>query len=198
MVRDDLAGQGHLAVELGGIEDEKNGLGPRLAFDLSAQGAHGDALVLRRGHRLVALQTPDAGQVEQAGARSLDQPFVLLHGDAGVVANLLAQAGEPVEDGGLAYIGGANNRYCTESWQSAFHPDGDEGRRRLAQGDVGVVHAVDRERAAGDAPDQLHMRAGAEAHAAQITEMRVVAHPRDEGVGANGEIGERNRLRTHG
>jgi hypothetical protein len=28
--------------------------------------------------------------------------------------------------------------------------------------------------------------------------MRIVAHLGDEGVGANGEIGERNRLRTHG
>jgi len=106
MVRDHLAGQRHLAVKLGGIEDEKDGLGLRLAFNLSAQGAHRDALVLRRGHRLIAFQAPYTGQVEQTGARSLDQPFVLLHGDAGVVANLLAQAGEPVEDGGLAYIGG--------------------------------------------------------------------------------------------
>jgi hypothetical protein len=28
--------------------------------------------------------------------------------------------------------------------------------------------------------------------------MRVVPHPGDEGVGANGEIGEWKRLRTHG
>jgi hypothetical protein len=41
------------------------------------------------------------------------------------------------------------------------------------------------------------MRTRTETHAAQITEMGIVPHLRDEGVGANGEIGERNGLRTH-
>jgi hypothetical protein len=186
MVRDHLAGQGHLAVKLGGIENQKDSLGLRLAFNFATQGAHGDALVLRGEVGFVAFQTPDAGQVEEFGAGPLNLAFVLLHGDAGVVADLLTQAGEPVEDGGLAYIGGANNRYCAESWQSAFHPDGDEGRRRLAQRDIRIVDAVDRERSAGDTPDQLHMRSRAEADAAQITEMRIVAHLGDEGVCANG------------
>ena len=45
-VRDDLAGQSHLAMELGGIEDEEDCLGTCLTFNLSTQRTHSDALVL--------------------------------------------------------------------------------------------------------------------------------------------------------
>jgi hypothetical protein len=98
MVGDYLTGQGHLTMELGGIEHQEDGLGTRLAFNLAAQGAYRNALVFRGEVTLVSLEAPDSGQVQQPGAGPLDLPLMLLHGDAGVVPHLLAQAREPVED----------------------------------------------------------------------------------------------------
>ncbi len=98
MVRNHLAGQCHLAMQLRGIQHQQHSLGTRLALNLAAQRAYRNALVFRGEVALVAFQAPDAGQVQQPGACPLDLALVLLHGHAGVVAYLLAQPCKPVED----------------------------------------------------------------------------------------------------
>jgi hypothetical protein len=60
-VGDHLARQRHLAMQLGGIQNQQNGLGTRLALNLASQRAHRDALVFRRQVGFVAFQAPYAG-----------------------------------------------------------------------------------------------------------------------------------------
>ena len=63
---------------------------------------------------------PGRSMRSTSAASSTAAAEVLLDGDAGEVGDLLAQAGEAVEEGGLAGVGRAD--------------DGDDARRRCARG----------------------------------------------------------------
>ena len=61
-----------------------------------------------------------ARQVDQFGSRLVESedPNVALDGNAGIVADPLLEAGQPIEQRALAGIGGSNNRYAGV-WTSA-------------------------------------------------------------------------------
>ena len=88
-----------------GIQDEQDDVRRRDAGHTAGEHVDGDAGVLGVGGEGVDAGEIDAGQVGAADA--LHAAGVVLDGDAGVVGYLVAEAGEAVEEGGLAAVGGA-------------------------------------------------------------------------------------------
>ena len=97
-----LRRQVQVAVEVGGIHDGDDDVRPGLPLLAAEDDVDGDHLVGAARRQAVG-----AGQVDQverlAGAGHL--AFLRLDGDAGIVADVLAQAGEGVEQSGLAGVG---------------------------------------------------------------------------------------------
>ena len=103
---EDRRGEHELAGEVEGIEDQDDGVGLGRAGHFAAEHVDGDAGVFRVGGERV-----DAGQVDEGEVFAADaghEAHALLDGDAGEVGDLLAQAGEAVEEGGLAGVGRAD------------------------------------------------------------------------------------------
>ena len=100
--------QHQVAVQVGGIQNHDDRVGARRARHLSSQ--HIDRYLFVFGF---GSETVDAGQIDQrdflAGGVA-DVSGVVLDGNAGKIADLLAQTGEPIEERGLAGIGRTNNR----------------------------------------------------------------------------------------
>ncbi len=100
---DDAPGQDQMAVQVIGVEDEDDRVGQLGAGHAAVEHIHRDALILRLG-----IEAVNAGQVNQVDLVAALQTIaagVVLHGDAGEVANLLAQSGQAVEERGFAGIG---------------------------------------------------------------------------------------------
>ncbi len=101
---------------------------------LAAEHVDGDARIFRVGRERI-----DAGQIDEGevvAAHAGHESHALLDGDAGVVGDFLAQAGEAVEERGLAGVGRADEDNGTETPRG-----GGEGRfkcRSLAAG----IHLV--------------------------------------------------------
>ena len=105
---DQLEREAEMVVEVGGVQDDQQGVGQPLAFLLTQQHIAGDGFV-------------GAGRVETIGAGKIDQlqrppigkcqpSSVPLDRDSGIIADLLAGAGQRVEQGALAGIGIADDR----------------------------------------------------------------------------------------
>ena len=100
---DDAPGQNQMAVQVIGVEDENDGVGQLRAGHAAVEHIHRDALILRLG-----IETVNAGQVNQVDLVAALQTIaagMVLHGDAGEVADLLAQSRQAVEERGFAGIG---------------------------------------------------------------------------------------------
>ncbi len=99
-------GEHKLAREMQRVENEQDRVGLGRARHAAAQDIHGDARILR-----VRSERVDAGQVDQRevfAAYAGHNAHALLDGDAGIVGDFLAQAGELVEECGFAGVGRAD------------------------------------------------------------------------------------------
>ncbi len=96
---ENLGREVEVALEVGGIEDEQDDVGPAHARYAALEDVAGDLFVRRpRGEAI------DAGEIEQDGIRADQVSFALFDGDAGIISDLHAQAGEGVKEGGLSGI----------------------------------------------------------------------------------------------
>jgi hypothetical protein len=105
---EDRRGQHQLTIQVRGVEYKQDAIGLGYAGHLAGEHIDGDARVLRVGGERI-----DAGQIDErevVAADRLHAAGVVFHRDAGIVRDLLAQAGEPVEEGGLAGVGRADER----------------------------------------------------------------------------------------
>ncbi len=124
-------GEHQLAGQMKRVQNQKNSVGLGRAGHASAQHIHGDARVFRvRSERI------DARQIDQRevfAAHAGHEAHALLDGDAGVVGDFLAQAGELVEERGFAGVGRADEN---DGLQRAFarRRRGRLKGRRLAAG----------------------------------------------------------------
>jgi hypothetical protein len=119
-------GEHELAGEVQGIENQQNGVGLGRAGHFAAQHVDGDARVFRVGSERV-----DAGQIDEGEVVAADaghEAHALLDGDAGVVGDLLAQAGEAVEERGLAGVGRADE---DDGFENSFRQKIFGRRRRI-------------------------------------------------------------------
>ena len=101
--REHRRGQHELARQVQGIENQQNGVGLGRAGHLALEHVDGDARIFRVGSERV-----DAGKIDErevVAAHAGHEAHALLDGDAGIVGDLLAQAGEPIEERGLAGVG---------------------------------------------------------------------------------------------
>ena len=99
---EDRRGQHQLAVHVGGVQDQENAVGLGHAGHLAGQHVDGHACIFG-----VSRERVDAGQIDErevAAANGLHTAGVVLHGDAGIVGDLLTHPGKPVEEGGLARV----------------------------------------------------------------------------------------------
>ena len=106
-----------LAVDVRGVEDEKHQVRARHAGHATSEDFDGDARVFR-----VSGERVDAGEIDErevAAADGLHAAGVMLHGDAGIVGDLLAHAGEAVEEGGFAGVRRTDERDCADAWTCA-------------------------------------------------------------------------------
>ena len=101
--RDDFESEAQVIVEIGRIEHQDDRVGAAFAFLQAHDHAAGDFLVGAGRIEAVA-----AGQVDQFGGPAVGKGKMTgfaLDGHAGIVGDLLARAGERVEQGTLAGIG---------------------------------------------------------------------------------------------
>ncbi len=105
--------------EIGGVADANHQVGRRFVLDLTQHGVAGDLLVGR-----ARAQGIGAGQVEDldrpAGRRGEAADF-LFDRDAGVVGDLLATAGQGIEQSRLAAIGIADQRHDGGKFDTGVH-----------------------------------------------------------------------------
>ena len=102
--------------QVGGIGDAQHEIGQGLAGGTAEHDVAGDFLV-----RAAAAQRIGAGQVDDGDLTALrrhERPLLALHGDAGIVRDLLPAARERVEQRGLAAVRRAHQG---EMHQRGFH-----------------------------------------------------------------------------
>ena len=105
---DDLQRQVKVAVEVGGIDHEHDEVGRRRVVLQAEQDIAHDHLVGRRRLQAVApRQVNDVGAVPR---RQFAGAGLLLHRDAGIIADLLPQPGQRIEQRGLAGVRVAKDR----------------------------------------------------------------------------------------
>ncbi len=111
----------------------RTAVGTRRAGHLAGQHIDGDTCIFGVGGKTV-----DAGQVDQREVVAADAAHaagVLLHRHAGIVGDLLAQAGEPVEERGFAAVRRPDERNGAETAARLARLEGrlledSDGRRR--------------------------------------------------------------------
>jgi hypothetical protein len=99
---EDRRGQHELPVHVGGVEHQQDAVGLGHTGHLAGEHVDGNAGIFG-----VSRERVDAGQIDQgevAAADRLHAAGVVLHSDARVVGDLLAHAGEAIEEGGLAGV----------------------------------------------------------------------------------------------
>ena len=94
---EDLAEQVEIAIEVGGVEDDDGDVGDGFAGDSSEQDISGDGFV--GGAGLEAIATWEVEQAHEFAVGAVEGAFFFFDGDAGVVADFLAESGEGVEEG---------------------------------------------------------------------------------------------------
>ncbi len=94
-----LAGEIEVSFEIGGIDDQQDGVGAFDALDSAEQQVAGDFLVRRAGGQAIR-----AGKIEQDHV-GLGQPaLALLDRHAGVITDPLTETGQSIEDGCLTRV----------------------------------------------------------------------------------------------
>ena len=120
----ELEHQAQVEAQVRGIDHAHQQVRRRLGRVAAEHHVARDGLIEGRG-----LEAVGAGQVDHAedapGARADEAAFLALDGDAGVVGDLLAAAGETIEERGLAAVGDADER------QAQLRRGECRGRRRV-------------------------------------------------------------------
>ena len=99
---ENLGNEVEIALQVGGIEDTEQALGSRGVLPQVQQHITGDQLVGGMGSQAIA-----PGKVEEFDPFPVladELARILLNGDPGIVADFLPEAGEGIEEGGLARI----------------------------------------------------------------------------------------------
>ena len=146
--RDDAARQYQMAMQVGGIQNHDDRVRAWRARHLSAQDIDRYLFIFGLGS-----QTINAGQIDQRHLMAFEVAHVsgmVFDGDAGEIADFLTQTGEPVEEGGLAGIGRADDRHRAIRRAEGFIPG---PRHRMAAHGRGA-HALVSEHGR---PSQLHV-----------------------------------------
>ena len=132
-----LEHQPQVQAQVGGVDDADQQVRRRLAGMPAQHDVARDRFVEARGFEAVG-----AGQVEQAvgrGRSGADEAALLaLDGDARVVRDFLAAAGEAIEEGGLAAVGHADEREAGPIAVGAAAPGGGRGPREAFTGVPGT------------------------------------------------------------
>jgi hypothetical protein len=104
---DELADEVEVAGEVGGVDDDDDGVGGGGVGALAAEDLAGDDLVGGSADEGVgAGEVDDVGPgLGAVGGDELGAADLFLDGDAGVVGDLLTEAGEGVEEGCFAGVG---------------------------------------------------------------------------------------------
>ena len=136
--RKDRRGQHQLPIHVGCVQHQQNAVGDGYAGHIAGKHIDCDAGVFGVGGEAV-----DAGEIDQrevAATDTLHLAGVVFHGHAGVVCDLLAQAGETVEQGRLAAVWRPDERHGPQPLGRAGNLD----RRRFDEVDDGCMtaHAV--------------------------------------------------------
>ena len=105
--RNNARRQHQVAVQIGGIQNQDDGVRTRCAGHLSGQHIDRDFLVFGLGRETVNARQVDERDLVPLGIAHV--AGVMFDGNAGKIADLLAQTGEAVEQRGLAGIGRAND-----------------------------------------------------------------------------------------
>ena len=100
--RDHARRQHEVAVQVGGIQNQDDGVGARRAGHVSGQHINRDLLVFGLGRKTVNAREIDKRNL--LPFRVAHVAGVMFDGDAGKIADLLAQTGKPIEKRGLAGI----------------------------------------------------------------------------------------------
>ena len=146
--RDDAARQYQMAMQVGGIQNHDDRVRAWRARHLSGQDIDRYLFIFGLGS-----QTVDAGQIDERDLMAFEVAHVsgvVFDGDAGEIADLLPQTGEPVEQGGLAGIGRANDRHRAIRRAEGFIPG---PRYRMAAHCRGAHALVSKRRGS----DQFHV-----------------------------------------
>lgn len=106
--RDELQGEAEVIVEIGGIDDHDQCVGPALARLRSHHDVARDLLVEAAG--IEAISAGEVDQLDRAAIVEHQPTRMPLDGDAGIIAHLLPRAGQRVEQGTFAGIGIADER----------------------------------------------------------------------------------------
>ena len=112
--------EAQMQAQVRGVDHAHDHLGNRFARIGAVQDVVRDLLVETGGREAVG-----AGQVEHADrcARGRDErAFLALDGDAGIVGDLLARAGQAIEECGLAAVGVADEGDAERGGWHAVHP----------------------------------------------------------------------------
>ena len=123
-----LQREAKMIVEVRGVEDDQERVGPPLAVLLAEEDVAGDRFVGAGG-----IEAIGAGKVDQFDRTAIaeHQPARLpLDRDAGIIADLLPRAGQRVEQRALAGIGAADDRDQREAGSPRLR----SGRGRRARG----------------------------------------------------------------
>ncbi len=107
--RNDASRQYQMAVQIGGIQNHDDGVRTWRAGHFSVQDIDRYLFVFRLGS-----QTIDAGQIDQRDFVAIGIAHIsgmVFNGDTGKIADLLAQASEPIEKRGLTGIRRSNDSY---------------------------------------------------------------------------------------
>ena len=148
-----LEHQAQVQAQVGGVDDADQQVRRRLAGAPAEHHVARDRLVGRRRVRGCRRRAGRARAIACGRAAGREAAFLALDRDAGVVGDLLAAAGQPVEQRGLAAVGFADQREAQRppamprprrrSWGRCgagdFHPDDSTSRRRRAN--VRLTHA---------------------------------------------------------
>ncbi len=99
---EDLAEEIKISIQVGCVENDHYDVGDRFAGDATEQDVSGDGFVGRAG--LEAVATGEVEEPHQFAVGSVEGALFFFNGDAGVVADFLAESCEGVEEGRLAAV----------------------------------------------------------------------------------------------
>jgi hypothetical protein len=124
---EDLGDQEEVAAQVRGVGHHEHDVRTLHALQTAEEHVERQELVRRvRGQRV------EAGQVDELrlGLSQAEEAEVLLHGHAGVVADLLAQAGEGVEEHAFAGVGIAHHQHQGLARRLLRHAGGGQAHSR--------------------------------------------------------------------
>src|SRR5580658_6132963 len=199
---DELADEIKIALEIAGVDDDDHGIGQPGVGAQAAQDFHGHLLIGGAADEAVG-----AGEIDDGGEGTIGEAAsagFFFYGNTGVIGDLLAKAGEAVEDGGFSAVGisrqgdgedliagfGGRFNFAAGRHRSCLtFGDSDVPGLFIAQGKVVAAEAELDWVTEWSAANDLNLGAVTEAHfeesAAEIT---VAAHREDKSAAADAEL----------